>query len=137
MCIKNSKSFEWFNQYVLCHVLMFCWIFMYRVVITIVILWYHQYQYSLWLSFYWCHENSSPNHKLRLLIVIQPKFDILSVCDILPFCCVGMPGAPGGWMAAPTQVPANCPKGLEYLAQVDQLLIKQKVEALEGNIKWK
>nr|XP_034327747.1 phospholipid scramblase 1-like isoform X5 [Crassostrea gigas]XP_034327750.1 phospholipid scramblase 1-like isoform X5 [Crassostrea gigas] len=44
----------------------------------------------------------------------------------------GMPGAPGGWMAAPTQVPANCPKGLEYLAQVDQLLIKQKVEALEA-----
>lgn len=107
------------------------------VVITIVILWYHQYQYSSWLSFYWCHENSSPNHKLRLLIVIQPKFDILSVCDILPSCYVGMPGAPGGWMAAPTQVPANCPKGLEYLAQVDQLLIKQKVEALEGNTKWK
>jgi hypothetical protein len=44
----------------------------------------------------------------------------------------GMPGAPGGWMQAPSQVPANCPKGLEYLAQVDQLLVKQKVEALEG-----
>ncbi|XP_048744838.1 phospholipid scramblase 1-like isoform X4 [Ostrea edulis] len=43
-----------------------------------------------------------------------------------------MPGAPGGWMQAPTQVPANCPKGLEYLAQVDQLLVKQKVEALEA-----
>ena len=42
-------------------------------------------------------------------------------------------GAPGGgWANAPTNVPKDCPKGLEYLAQVDQLLVKQKVEGLEG-----
>jgi hypothetical protein len=40
-------------------------------------------------------------------------------------------GAPGGWAAAP-QAPVNCPPGLEYLASVDQLLVKQKVEGLEG-----
>ena len=35
------------------------------------------------------------------------------------------------WMQAPP-VPANCPPGLEYLTQIDQLLIKQQVELLEG-----
>lgn len=35
------------------------------------------------------------------------------------------------WMQAP-QPPENCPPGLEYLTQVDQLLIKQQVELLEG-----
>ena len=40
---------------------------------------------------------------------------------------------PGGWQPAPNQVPANCPPGLEYLAQVDQLLVKQKLEGLESN----
>ncbi|WAR27411.1 PLS2-like protein [Mya arenaria] len=43
----------------------------------------------------------------------------------------GMVPAGAGWMPAP-QAPANCPPGLEYLAQVDQLLIKQKVEGLEA-----
>ena len=36
----------------------------------------------------------------------------------------------GGWMAAPA-VP-HCPPGLEYLTQIDQLLIHQQVELLEG-----
>lgn len=44
-------------------------------------------------------------------------------------------GAPPGrsqvWMQAP-QPPPNCPPGLEYLTQIDQLLIKQEVELLEG-----
>ena len=28
--------------------------------------------------------------------------------------------------------PVNCPPGLEYLASIDQLLVKQKMEAIEG-----
>nr|XP_008264524.1 phospholipid scramblase 1 isoform X1 [Oryctolagus cuniculus] len=42
------------------------------------------------------------------------------------------PGGPAGipWMPAPL-VPLNCPPGLEYLTQIDQLLIHQQVELLE------
>merc|ERR1719334_2915302 len=43
-------------------------------------------------------------------------------------------GEDGQWMApvAEQQVPLNCPPGLEYLAMIDQLIIKQKVEMLEA-----
>lgn len=37
---------------------------------------------------------------------------------------------PEGWAPLPPMVP-NCPRGLEYLTMVDQLLIKQKIELLE------
>lgn len=30
------------------------------------------------------------------------------------------------------QVPVNCPRGLEYLAQLDQLIVKQQIELLES-----
>ena len=29
-------------------------------------------------------------------------------------------------------VPLNCPPGLEYLTMIDQLIVKQKLEALEA-----
>ena len=35
------------------------------------------------------------------------------------------------WMPAP-QAPVGCPPGLEYLSQIDQLLVHQQVELLEG-----
>ncbi|XP_077988324.1 phospholipid scramblase 2-like [Glandiceps talaboti] len=40
---------------------------------------------------------------------------------------------PGGaqWMQAP-QPPPNCPPGLEYMTQIDQLLVHQQVELLEA-----
>ncbi|MCL4133686.1 UNVERIFIED_CONTAM: hypothetical protein GTU68_048025, partial [Idotea baltica] len=41
-----------------------------------------------------------------------------------------MPINPGDWMPLP-QV-SNCPPGLEYLTQIDHLLVKQKVELLEA-----
>jgi len=41
--------------------------------------------------------------------------------------------APGGeaWMPIPQDIP-GCPPGLEYLTQIDQLIVKQKVELLEA-----
>ena len=36
------------------------------------------------------------------------------------------------WMGEPAQVPLNCPPGLEYLTQIDQLIVKQKLEILEA-----
>ncbi|XP_017958067.1 phospholipid scramblase 2 isoform X1 [Drosophila navojoa] len=42
------------------------------------------------------------------------------------------PGGPAGdWMSIPSGIP-NCPRGLEYLTSIDQLLVKQKVELLEA-----
>ncbi|XP_034657037.1 phospholipid scramblase 2 isoform X1 [Drosophila subobscura] len=40
-------------------------------------------------------------------------------------------GAGGDWMSIPAGIP-NCPRGLEYLTTIDQLLVKQKVELLEA-----
>ncbi|XP_047498466.1 uncharacterized protein LOC125045305 [Penaeus chinensis] len=42
------------------------------------------------------------------------------------------PGQPGAWMPAP-HVP-NCPPGLEYLTQIDQIIVQQQVEILEGKV---
>ncbi|XP_075058017.1 phospholipid scramblase 1-like isoform X2 [Mixophyes fleayi] len=42
-------------------------------------------------------------------------------------------GPPSAWMPAPPQNP-NCPPGLEYLCQIDQLLVHQQVELLEALI---
>ena len=47
----------------------------------------------------------------------------------------GQPAPQGqaNWMQRPQTIP-NCPEGLEYLTQVDQLLVHQQVELLEGKI---
>lgn len=44
----------------------------------------------------------------------------------------GASAGQANWVEAP-QGDFSCPKGLEYLATVDQLLVKQKTEVLEGN----
>lgn len=36
-------------------------------------------------------------------------------------------------MPIPQAIPQNCPNGLQYLSTINQLLVKQKVEVLEGN----
>ncbi|BFZ00262.1 hypothetical protein BsWGS_03302 [Bradybaena similaris] len=59
---------------------------------------------------------------------VQPTGDAIAMQPL--------PGGPAagaaGWAPAPQTPPANCPPGLEYLTQVDQLLVKQKIEALEA-----
>ena len=35
------------------------------------------------------------------------------------------------WMPAP-QAPLGCPPGLEYLSAIDQVLVQQQIELLEG-----
>ncbi|XP_068136857.1 phospholipid scramblase 2-like [Hyperolius riggenbachi] len=43
------------------------------------------------------------------------------------------PGGQAQWMPTPPTIP-NCPPGLEYLSQIDQVLIHQQVELLEALI---
>jgi hypothetical protein len=38
------------------------------------------------------------------------------------------------WMIRPAPMP-NCPPGLEYLSQIDKLLVNQKVDLLEGTFR--
>lgn len=52
------------------------------------------------------------------------------IATILPVLGYAAPGQ-SQWMQAPP-APTNCPPGLEYLTQIDQLLVKQQVELLEG-----
>uniref|UniRef100_F7A786 Phospholipid scramblase n=2 Tax=Ciona intestinalis TaxID=7719 RepID=F7A786_CIOIN len=49
-----------------------------------------------------------------------------------PFSGQALPGQPqpAVWMQAPQSIP-GCPPGLEYLTQLDQLLVHQKVELFE------
>ena len=60
-------------------------------------------------------------YKLGCRVVLNSLFPVLG------FAAPGQ----GQWMQAPP-APANCPPGLEYLTQIDQLLVKQQVELLEG-----
>ena len=43
--------------------------------------------------------------------------------------CVGFQP---NWMAPPQETIPGCPQGLEYLTQIDQLLVNQQVELFEG-----
>jgi len=47
-------------------------------------------------------------------------------------------GAAAGmqWMPPVQQVPVGCPRGLEYLTQLDQLIVKQQIELLEVFTGW-
>ncbi|KAL5014434.1 hypothetical protein ScPMuIL_008704 [Solemya velum] len=45
------------------------------------------------------------------------------------------PGQASQWMTRPEAIP-GCPPGLEYLTQVDQLLIQQQMELLEALTGW-
>lgn len=49
--------------------------------------------------------------------------------------CLFYTGVPGQvvWMPAP-QAPLGCPPGLEYLTTIDQVVVQQQIELLEGKI---
>ena len=40
---------------------------------------------------------------------------------------------PQQWLARPEPIP-GCPVGLEYLTSLDQMLVKQQIEILEGAV---
>ncbi|KAH9519332.1 Phospholipid scramblase 1, partial [Bulinus truncatus] len=73
----------------------------------------------------------------------QPQYGQVQYGQAMP----GQPGyIPGGpptqygpppqvWMPTIQSIP-NCPKGLEYLTQLDQVLIKQEVHMLEVMLNW-
>ena len=73
----------------------------------------------------------------------QPTVDPAQVGFVQPGAAApGQPPAPpnpmsgpGGWMPAPggSDVPTNVPPGLEYLTFLDQVLVQQVVELLEGD----
>ena len=48
---------------------------------------------------------------------------------------ITLAGVPGqmNWMPAP-QAPMGCPPGLEYLTAIDQVLVQQQIELLEGTL---
>jgi len=50
----------------------------------------------------------------------------------------GQPGVPptANWMPMPTQVLPGCQPGLEYLTELDQILVHQQVEAMEVMTGW-
>ena len=56
----------------------------------------------------------------KIILVITPTY-----------CCAGAPGQLMNWMPAP-QAPMGCPPGLEYLSAIDQVLVQQQIELLEG-----
>ena len=49
---------------------------------------------------------------------------------LIPFVVLGQNGEV--WMMPPPAAPPNCPPGLEYMTQIDQLLVKQQIELLES-----
>jgi len=51
------------------------------------------------------------------------------VCVLAPVIST-QPGGQVQWMAAPAAIP-GVPTGLEYLTQIDQLLVHQQIELLE------
>lgn len=48
---------------------------------------------------------------------------------------ITLAGVPGqmNWMPPP-QAPMGCPPGLEYLTAIDQVLVQQQIELLEGTL---
>ena len=58
---------------------------------------------------------------------------IFAVQKMILIRAITVAGVPGqmNWMPAP-QAPMGCPPGLEYLTAIDQVLVQQQIELLEG-----
>ncbi len=54
------------------------------------------------------------------------------MCAAIQFFNLYLPAqAVANWMPPPQEVVPGCPPGLEYLTQVDQLLVNQMIETFE------
>ena len=74
-----------------------------------------------------------PGLEYQVMVPECVYFTVLISLYVYFTVCISVPpqAGPGGWAQQPA-APVGCPPGLEYLAMVDQLLVKQKVEILES-----
>jgi len=82
----------------------------------------------------------APGEKIKLEVMDGAGPSAPPMEGVAPAPLPGHPGGPTpiGWAPLPAQnqIPPNSPPGLEYLVLVDQLLVHQKMEAMEMMTGW-
>jgi len=85
----------------------------------------------LYLAFYYCR------YQTTLIIGRLHSLHLCANCVCMcVVCAVGQPMQMQPvvqWMAPPAPVP-GIPPGLEYLTQIDQLLVHQQIEIMESKL---
>jgi len=114
----------------------------------------HTYESQLYECSVWalqpgcrCHYNYKYN-TTTLRDLVRARLPRAAVALCLPYSLLlplsnsslppaSSPGKQLQWMSAPQETIPGCPPGLEYLTQIDQLLVHQQVEIFEGMFKLK